>query len=246
MPANLHTLSSLGSIPDAAPTVLTDLREFLAFKIGNEEYGVDILRVQEIRSYEKPTTIANAAADLKGVVNLRGVIVPIIDLRLKLGLPEARYDHLTVVIVLNIGQRVVGVVVDGVSDVLTLEREQLRPVPALDMDVDRDHLLAIGSVDDRMLILLDIEKLLAPSLVQPLRGHRPNPKGRHRVRSPPVATGSHGAQRHTIISPVAPCAAGQDTQRPEGHLGGRCGEKETDRHRPVGTGKNCCHHHRKD
>lgn len=168
MPANLHTLSSLGSIPDAAPTVLTDLREFLAFKIGNEEYGVDILRVQEIRSYEKPTTIANAAADLKGVVNLRGVIVPIIDLRLKLGLPQARYDHLTVVIVLNIGQRVVGVVVDGVSDVLTLEREQLRPVPALDMDVDRDHLLAIGSVDDRMLILLDIEKLLAPSLPSPL------------------------------------------------------------------------------
>src|SRR3989344_5358217 len=156
MPANLHTLSSLGSIPDAAPTVLTDLREFLAFKIGNEEYGVDILRVQEIRSYEKPTTIATAAADLKGVVNLRGVIVPIIDLRLKLGLPEARYDHLTVVIVLNIGQRVVGVVVDGVSDVLTLEREQLRPVPALDMDVDRDHLLAIGSVDDLKATLADI------------------------------------------------------------------------------------------
>lgn len=149
---------------EALPNAMTDLREFLAFKIGTEEYGVDILRVQEIRSYEKPTTIANAAAELKGVVNLRGVIVPIIDLRLKLGLKEAAYDHLTVVIVLNIGQRVVGVVVDSVSDVLTLEREQLRPVPALDMDADRDHLLAIGSVDDRMLILLDIEKLLAPAL----------------------------------------------------------------------------------
>lgn len=152
------------SSAQSASHALTDLREFLAFKVGAEEYGVDILRVQEIRSYEKPTTIANAAAELKGVVNLRGVIVPIIDLRLKLGLQQARYDHLTVVIVLNISRRVVGVVVDSVSDVLTLEREQLRPVPALESDARRDHLLAIGAVDDRMLILLDIEKLLAPAL----------------------------------------------------------------------------------
>lgn len=165
MSTDLHTSISSGRGP--AQTILTDIREFLAFKIGSEEYGVDILRVQEIRSYEKPTTIANAAADLKGVVNLRGVIVPIIDLRLMLGLTEARYDQLTVVIVLNIGQRVVGAVVDGVSDVLTLEREQLRPMPALDMDMDQDHFLAIGSVDERMLILLDIEKLLAPSMTPP-------------------------------------------------------------------------------
>ena len=146
------------------PSVPTDLREFLAFKLGREEYGVDILRVQEIRSYEKPTTIANAAAGFKGVVNLRGVIVPIIDLGLRLGMQAARYDALTVVIVLNIGQRVVGVVVDAVSDVLTLEPDQLRPVPAMDAEADQDHFLAIGSVDDRMLILLDIEKLLAPAL----------------------------------------------------------------------------------
>jgi len=85
---------------------LTHIREFLAFKIANEEYGVDILRVQEIRSYEKPTTIANAPEHLKGVVNLRGVIVPIIDLRIKLGVGEVQYNHLTVVIVLNIGNRV--------------------------------------------------------------------------------------------------------------------------------------------
>ena len=158
------TFTAARTPSDSAPAPLTDLREFLAFKVGGEEYGVDILRVQEIRSYEKPTTIANAAAELKGVVNLRGVIVPIIDLRLKLGLQQVTYDHLTVVIVLNIDQRVVGVVVDSVSDVLTLEREQLRPVPTLDSDVNRDHLLAIGSVDDRMLILLDIEKLLPPAL----------------------------------------------------------------------------------
>lgn len=163
--SQLATPSSLlGSSPRSHAAVLTDIREFLAFKIGNEEYGVDILRVQEIRSYEKPTTIANAPADLKGVVNLRGVIVPIIDLRLKLGLATVQYDHLTVVIVLNIGHRVIGVVVDGVSDVLTLEREQLRPVPALRGDFNPEHLLAIGSVGKRMLILLDIEKFLGPVL----------------------------------------------------------------------------------
>ena len=144
---------------------LTHIREFLAFKIANEEYGVDILRVQEIRSYEKPTTIANAPEHLKGVVNLRGVIVPIIDLRIKLGVSEVQYNHLTVVIVLNIGHRVVGAVVDGVSDVLTLEREQLRPVPALRGGFDPEHLLAIGSVGERMLILLDIEKFLANTAV---------------------------------------------------------------------------------
>ncbi|MDP3230020.1 MAG: chemotaxis protein CheW [Acidovorax sp.] len=145
--------------------VLTHIREFLAFKIGAEEYGIDILQVQEIRSYEKPTTIVNAPPDLKGMVNLRGVIVPIIDLRLRLGLANVQYDHLTVVIVLNIGLRVVGVVVDAVSDVLTLEPAQLRPVPALDAKLEPDHFLAIGTVGNRMLILLDIEKFLAPALV---------------------------------------------------------------------------------
>lgn len=143
---------------------MTELREFLTFQIGNEEYGVDILRVQEIRSYEKPTTIANATGEVLGVMNLRGVIVPILDLRLKLGQTQVHYDHLKVVIVLHIGQRTVGVVVDGVSDVLTLEREQLRPVPALRGNVRPEHLLAIGSVGQRMLILLDIEKFLAKSV----------------------------------------------------------------------------------
>lgn len=156
-----NSATRLAPAPGTAQAVMTNIREFLAFKIGNEEYGVDILRVQEIRSYEKPTTIANATGDLKGVVNLRGVIVPIIDLRVKLGITEVQYNQLTVVIVLNIGHRVVGAVVDGVSDVLTLQREQLRPVPALRGGFDSEHLLAIGSVGERMLILLDIEKFLA-------------------------------------------------------------------------------------
>ena len=138
----------------------TSLREFLAFKLGAEEYGIDILRVQEIRSYEAPTRIANAPAFIKGVVNLRGVIVPIVDMRLKFNLEQAGYDSFTVVIVLNIGTRVVGMVVDAVSDVITLTPEQLHPVPEFNSAIAADHLLAIGTVQDRMLILVDIDKLM--------------------------------------------------------------------------------------
>jgi purine-binding chemotaxis protein CheW len=140
---------------------VTSIREFLAFKLGNEEYGIDILRVQEIRSYEPPTRMANAPAFVKGVINLRGVIVPILDLRMKFNLEQVRYDSFTVVIVLDIGARVVGMVVDGVSDVISLTADQLRPVPELSTAGSGGHLLAIGSVGKRMLILLDIEKLMA-------------------------------------------------------------------------------------
>ncbi len=146
--------------PVAAASAFTTLREFLAFKLGAEEYGIDILRVQEIRSYEEPTRIANAPPFIKGVVNLRGVIVPIVDMRLKFNLERAAYDSFTVVIVLNIGSRVMGMVVDAVSDVITLTPEQLRPVPEFNSAIQSGHLLAIGSIDERMLILVDIEKLM--------------------------------------------------------------------------------------
>jgi purine-binding chemotaxis protein CheW len=143
-----------------AGTTVPAISEFLAFKLGKEEYGIDILRVQEIRSYEPPTRMANAPAFIKGVINLRGVIVPIIDMRLKFNLEQANYDAFTVVIVLNIGRQVVGMVVDAVSDVISLSPNQLCPVPEFSSTVDSDHLLAIGQVDQRMLILLDIEKLM--------------------------------------------------------------------------------------
>ncbi len=143
-----------------AGTTVPAISEFLAFKLGREEYGIDILRVQEIRSYEPPTRMANAPAFIKGVINLRGVIVPIIDMRLKFNLEQANYDAFTVVIVLNIGRQVVGMVVDAVSDVISLSPSQLCPVPEFSSTVDSDHLLAIGQVDQRMLILLDIEKLM--------------------------------------------------------------------------------------
>ena len=147
--------------PQLVGEALTSLREFLAFKLGAEEYGMDILRVQEIRSYEAPTRIANAPDFIKGVVNLRGVIVPIVDMRLKFNLERADYDSFTVVIVLNIGSRVMGMVVDAVSDVITLTPEQLRPVPEFNSTIASDHLLAIGAIDDRMLILVDIERLMS-------------------------------------------------------------------------------------
>jgi len=140
---------------------VTNIREFLAFKLGTEEYGIDILRVQEIRSYEESTRMVNAPAYILGVINLRGVIVPILDLRMKFNLSQVNYDSFTVVIVLNIGMQVVGMVVDGVSDVITLTPAQLRPVPEFSSTIGSEHLLAIGSVADRMLILLDIEKLMS-------------------------------------------------------------------------------------
>ena len=137
--------------------------EYLTFRLGAEEYGIDILRVQEIRSYEQPTRIANAPSFLKGVVNLRGVIVPIVDLRLKLGCDSAEYNHFTVVIVLNVRGRVVGAVVDSVSDVLELAGDAIRPAPQLNANIDAGFITGIGSVAERMLILMDIEALMGSS-----------------------------------------------------------------------------------
>ncbi|MEE7546781.1 chemotaxis protein CheW [Xanthomonas sp. Kuri4-1] len=134
--------------------------EFLSFALGEEHYGVDILKVQEIRGYDSVTRLPDAPDYIKGVINLRGTIVPVIDLRLKLRLKEARYDAFTVMIVLNVEDRVVGIVVDSVSDVIPLSDEQIRPTPEFGAAVDTRFISGIGTQDDRMLILLDIETLL--------------------------------------------------------------------------------------
>jgi len=134
--------------------------EFLTFRLGNEEYGIDILKVQEIRSYEQPTRIANSAGFFKGVVNLRGVIVPIVDLRSKFGCENIEYNSFTVVVVLNIRGRVVGAVVDSVSDVLELPRDAVRPAPEIDAAVDTSYITGIANLSERMLILMDIESLM--------------------------------------------------------------------------------------
>ena len=135
-------------------------REFLVFSLGEEEYAIDILKVQEIRGYENVTRIANAPDFIKGVTNLRGVIVPIVDLRIKFHLDKVDYGGQTVVIVVNVGSRIVGIVVDSVSDVMTLNPDQIKPAPEFGVTLSSDFLSGLGSLEDRMLVIVDIDKLL--------------------------------------------------------------------------------------
>ena len=136
------------------------VKEFLTFTLGEEEYAIDILKVQEIRGYNAVTRIANTPPFIKGVINLRGIIVPIVDMRIKFNLGEAVYDKFTVVIVLNIGRRIIGIVVDSVSDVMSLPVDAISAAPAFAM-FDTEFLLGLASVEGRMLILLDIERLMS-------------------------------------------------------------------------------------
>ena len=131
------------------------------FTLGQEEYGIDILKVQEIRGYDPVTRIANAPPFIKGVVNLRGSIVPIVDMRIKFGLGEPVYDAFTVVIILNIFQRTVGVVVDGVSDVIQLEADELREPPEFGSVVETTYIEGLGTKGERMVIIVDIERLMS-------------------------------------------------------------------------------------
>ena len=135
--------------------------QYLTFTLGKEEYAVDILKVQEIRGYDAVTAIANAPQFIKGVINLRGVIVPIVDMRIKFNVGEATYDEFTVVIILNVIRRVVGIVVDGVSDVITLPAEQMKPAPEFGAALDTRYIKGLGTIDQRMIILVDIEKLMS-------------------------------------------------------------------------------------
>src|SRR5471030_2065620 len=135
--------------------------EFLAFTLGSEEYGIDILKVQEIRGYETVTRIANAPEFIKGVINLRGIIIPVVAVRIKIKLGTPVYDQFTVVIILNIAGRIVGMVVDSVSDVTTLTPEQVKPAPDMGTAFSTDYMIGLGTIDERMLILVDIDKLMS-------------------------------------------------------------------------------------
>ena len=134
--------------------------EYLTFVLGNEEYGIEILKVQEIRGYDTVTKIANTPEFIKGVINLRGSIVPIIDLRILFHLGEVEYNQFTVVIILNVKNRIMGIVVDGVSDVISLQASQISPVPDLVTSISTKYLVGLGTVNDHMLILVDIEQLM--------------------------------------------------------------------------------------
>lgn len=145
---------------ERATSAAGDSREYLTFTLGAEEYGIDILHVQEIRGYDTVTKIANSPDFIKGVINMRGVIVPIIDMRLKFNLGEVEYNQFTVVIILNIVGRVVGMVVDGVSDVIALREEQIRPAPEFGAILDTAYINGLATLDERMVIMVDIEKLM--------------------------------------------------------------------------------------
>jgi purine-binding chemotaxis protein CheW len=145
---------------DIGSRIETHQNEFLTFTLGAEEYGIDILKVKEIRGYDAVTRIANAPEYIKGVINLRGTIVPIVDMRIKFNLGNVEYNQFTVVIILNVAGRMVGMVVDSVSDVITLGPEQVKPAPEFGAALDTQYIIGLGAVEERMLILVDIEKLM--------------------------------------------------------------------------------------
>jgi len=140
--------------------------EYLTFTLGNESYGIDILKVQEIRGYDTVTHIANAPDFIKGVINLRGVIVPIVDMRIKFSVGEPTYHEFTVVIIMNVLNRVIGMVVDSVSDVVALQPEQIRPAPEMGSALDTHYITGLGTLNEQMLILVDIEKLMSSDEMQ--------------------------------------------------------------------------------
>jgi len=147
--------------PSSSSQGIPDSGQFLTLRLGNEEYAIDILRVQEIRSYEEPTRMVNAPAFIKGVVNLRGVIVPIVDLRMKLNLSKVEYNEFTVVIILNVRGTVIGAVVDSVSDVVTLAAGAIKPAPQFETALDSRFITGLANVGDRMLIVMNMEALMS-------------------------------------------------------------------------------------
>lgn len=151
-------------ITDRSGTIVAS--EYLTFTLGNEEYGIDILKVQEIRGYDTVTHIANAPEFIKGVINLRGVIVPIVDMRIKFKVGDPTYNDFTVVIIINVLGRIIGMVVDGVSDVVALSPEQIKAAPEMGAAMDTDYITGLGTLNDQMLILVDIEKLMSSEEMQ--------------------------------------------------------------------------------
>lgn len=134
--------------------------QFLTFTLQDEEYGIEILKVQEIKGFSKITPIPNAPHYVKGVMNLRGTVVPIIDLRTRFSMAEKECDQFTVIIVVNLGAKVVGLVVDTVSDVLDIPRAQVEPTPELTGGVDTSCITGMGKVDEKLVLLLDIARLV--------------------------------------------------------------------------------------
>jgi len=134
--------------------------EFLTFTLNKEEYGIDIQKVQELRDYDTVTRIANAPPFIKGTVNARGIIVPIVDIRIKLNLSMPDDDQFTAVIVLNLAGCVIGIAADSVLDVIALDPAQVSPVPETDSILNTDYLIGVGTIKQRTLMLIDVAKLM--------------------------------------------------------------------------------------
>ncbi len=144
--------------PRTGPTA--DSNQYLTFSLAEEEYGLEILRVQEIKGYSKVTPLPNTPPEVRGVMNLRGTVVPIIDLRARLGLAQTEYDRFTVIIVVNAGAKVAGLVVDAVSDVLNVAASELVPTPDLGAGVDTAFMTGMARAGDRLVTLLNVDRLL--------------------------------------------------------------------------------------
>lgn len=136
-------------------------RQMLTFALGGEEYAVDILKVQEIQRFVPITPVPHAPSHIKGVLNLRGALVPVVDLRDKFGMSTGAYDRFTVIVIVRVLGRSIGLVVDAVSDVLTLRPEDVGATPDLGTSVDTSFIAGLGRSGERLIILLDIERVLA-------------------------------------------------------------------------------------
>jgi purine-binding chemotaxis protein CheW len=156
---------------------LLDQREFLTFMLGEEQYALDIRAVKEIRGFDPVTKIANAPEYIKGVINLRGDIVPIVDMRIKFNVGQATYNEFTIVIMLHVAERIVGVVVDAVSDVIKLEQEQLKPPPEFGVAFDSRYLYGLATIDEQMIILVNIEALITGDELGLIDADHANPTG---------------------------------------------------------------------
>jgi purine-binding chemotaxis protein CheW len=149
---------------DSAPSPISyaaDIRQYLSFALGEEQYGIEILRVQEIKGYSGITPIPNTPPHIRGVMNLRGTVIPVVDLRARFSLPPRDYDKFTVIIVVTVGTRIIGLVVDAVSDVLDIGRKELRPAPDLGRREETNFISGMAHVGERLVVLLDIATLLA-------------------------------------------------------------------------------------
>ncbi len=149
----------------------SDGDQLLTFTLGEEEYGVPILRVQEVKGYSPLTPIPGTARHLRGVLNLRGLVVPVIDLRAKFGMPEVPYDKFTVIVIATVGARIVGLTVDAISDVLSVGEAELSPPPELGAQLDASYTTGLARVGEKVVLLLDIDALVASDGITPAAGH---------------------------------------------------------------------------